>query len=63
MMYNSNHIDPRDVETYKRIIDQIKFGALTYTQKLACAQALEQKAIELRQDSAEVNRAAKNDIW
>nr|WP_290226320.1 hypothetical protein [Trichocoleus desertorum] len=62
-MYNSNHIDPQDVAAYKRIIDQIRFDTLTPTQKLACAQALEQKATELRQDSAEVNRAAKNDVW
>jgi hypothetical protein len=62
-MYNSSHIDPRDVQTYKRLLDHIRFDSLSHTQKLAFAQAMELKAVELRQESADVNQAAKNDIW
>lgn len=62
-MYNSSHINPSDVRDYLQLLSYIKFELLSREQKLAFAQALEQKAIELRQASAEVNQAAKNDIW
>lgn len=62
-MYNSSHINPNDVKNYLQLLSYIKFELLSREQKLAFAQALEQKAVELRQQSMDVNEAAKNDIW
>lgn len=62
-MYNSSHINSNDVKDYLQLLSYIKFEMLSTEQKLAFAQALEQKALELRQQAADVNTAAKNDIW
>jgi len=61
-MYNSSHINTSDVKDYLALLSYIRFDMLSPEQKLAFAQALEQKAVELRQQSMNVNEAAKNDI-
>lgn len=62
MSYNSDRISRRDVERFKEVLDNIKTEMLTPDQQLAFAEALVERANELRQRAIEVNEAAKNQI-
>ena len=63
-MYNSEHIDPRQVQVFRQFILVGVDERWRPTTLLAYAQALEETAVELRQKAADIecNEAAKNQI-
>lgn len=47
--YNSGEVDREDVKRFKAVLDNFNLSILTPKEQLAFAQALEIKAIEVRQ--------------